>query len=333
MTIDRRRALQLGLGAAAATAAAEVPSAAWAGESATADQTATASMTDAQLARTLGAGFQNGYATVNGVRLHYVAGGSGAPLFLLPGWPETWWEYRDVMPALAQNHRVIAVDLRGMGGSDKPAGGYDKKTMAGDIYGLVQALGYQKADIAGHDIGSQVAFSYAANYPQGANRIALLDVLHPDSSFYQLPLLAPPTGGFAPWWFAFNQLTVLPEQLLAGRAQYMIDWMFDTFLVNQAAIGSTDRAVYAAAYNQPGAIAGSTGWYQAFGQDIVDLAGYGTIEMPVLGLVSSLFYPQMSAVLPTQASDATIVEVLDAGHYFIEEQPQFVIDQFNAFFV
>jgi pimeloyl-ACP methyl ester carboxylesterase len=332
MEMDRRRALLLGLGTAAA-AAAEAPSAAWAGSGSTApDATATASMTDAQLARTLGSNFQNGYATVNGVRLHYVAGGSGAPLFLLPGWPETWWEYRDVMPALAQHHRVIAVDLRGMGGSDKPAGGYDKKTMAGDIYGLVQALGYRKADIAGHDIGSQVAFSYAVNYPQGTNRIAMLDVLHPDSSYYEIPMLAPPTGGFAPWWFSFNQLTTLPEELLAGRAQYLIDWMFDSFLVNQAAIGPVDRAIYAAAYNQPGAIAGSTGWYRAFAQDIVDLGTYGKVQAPVLGLVSSLFYPQMSAVLPTQAVNATVVEVQNAGHYFIEEQPQFVIDQFNAFF-
>ena len=148
MTMDRRRALMLGMGAAAGTAAGEVPSVAWAGQSTAADATASPAMTNAQLARTLGGNFQSGYATVNGISLHYVAGGSGSPLFLLPGWPETWWEYRDVMPALAENHRVIAVDLRGMGGSDKPACGYDKKTMAGDVYGLVQALDHQKADIA-----------------------------------------------------------------------------------------------------------------------------------------------------------------------------------------
>src|SRR3712207_5820505 len=79
-------------------------------------------------------GFRSGYAKVNGIRMHYVTGGRGRPLVLVPGWPQTWWEFHKIMPALAKRYRVIAVDLRGQGGSDKPAGGYDKKTMARDIH-------------------------------------------------------------------------------------------------------------------------------------------------------------------------------------------------------
>jgi pimeloyl-ACP methyl ester carboxylesterase len=79
---------------------------------------------------------------VNGTRLHYVAGGKGQPVILLPGWPETWWSFHKVMPKLAESYRVIVVDLRGMGGSEKPADGYDKKNMAKDIYELVHQLGY-----------------------------------------------------------------------------------------------------------------------------------------------------------------------------------------------
>ena len=143
---------------------------------------------DAALVRSL-PGFENGYADVNGTRLHYVAGGKGAPLFLLPGWPQTWWEFHRMMPALAAQFRVIAVDLRGMGGSGKPMTGYDKKTMAKDIFELARHLGYEKVNIAGHDIGSMVAFSFAANYPETTLKLALLDVPHPDEFFAKLTLL------------------------------------------------------------------------------------------------------------------------------------------------
>jgi pimeloyl-ACP methyl ester carboxylesterase len=83
-------------------------------------------------------------------------------VFLLPGWPETWWSYHKIMPELAKRHRVISIDLRGMGRSDKPAGGYDKKSMAGDISELVRQLGYKQVDVIGHDIGSRSVVRGAA---------------------------------------------------------------------------------------------------------------------------------------------------------------------------
>lgn len=96
-----------------------------------------AAVSDAALVRSL-PGFENGQAEVNGTRIHYVTGGKGTPLFLLPGWPETWWEYHQIMPALAKEFRVIVVDIRGMGSSAKPASGYDKKMMARDVYELAK---------------------------------------------------------------------------------------------------------------------------------------------------------------------------------------------------
>jgi len=345
VTMNRRSALTLGMGAAVFTAAGETPALAFAAPSDAADAAGptggagpasgtAAAGSDAALAAALGGGFTSQYVTVNGLRLHYVAGGQGAPLILLPGWPETWWEYRKVMPALAAaGRRVIALDLRGMGGSDKPAGGYDKKTMAGDVLGFIKALGYDKADVAGHDIGSMVAFSFAANYPQAANRIAMLDVTHPNPGYYQIPMLPQAGAPFYPWWFAFNQVAGLPEELVTGRAQYIVDWMFDNLLLNQDAVTPLDRAIYASAYNTPDGIRGGNGWYQTFGQDITDLAGYGKVTAPLLGMVNPVFAPQMQATLPTQGTDVEVVVVPDTGHYFVEEQPQAVIDQFNKFFV
>ncbi|WP_346768322.1 alpha/beta hydrolase [Streptomyces sp. R301] len=292
---------------------------------------------DAELAGSLTGDFRSEYVTVDGVRLHYVAGGEGRPLILLPGWPQTWWEYHKVMPALAAAGRhVIALDLPGMGGSDKPATGYDKKTMARVVHGFVRALGHDEVDIAGHDIGAQVAFSFAVNHPSATRKVALLDVVHPDPSMYGIPMLPPPDAPFFPWWFAFHQVPGLPEQLLAGRTRILVDWIFDNFLLDRTAVTPSDRAVYAHAYDRPGAISGGSGWYRTFGQDIVDLGTYGKVTAPMLGMVSNLgdglFAEQMKATLPGQGTDVRVVVVPDAGHYFVEEAPQAVIDEFNRFF-
>lgn len=293
--------------------------------------------TDAELAQSLEGGFQSCFATVNGLSIHYVANGEGRPLLLLPGWPQTWWEFRKVMPALAAaGHRVIAVDLPGMGSSDKPADGYDKKSMAEVIAGLILALGYDQVDVAGHDVGSQVAFSLAANHPAAVGKVAMLDILHPDPTLYQIPIIPAPGLPFFPWWFAFNQVPGLPELLLSGRAEILIDWIFDNFLVDKTALTPLDRSVFAHAYDSADAIRASNGWYQGFGQDIADLATYGKLSAPLLGMVSGLadglFAKQMQATLPTQATDVRIVVLEDAGHYFVDEAPQAVIDEFIRFF-
>lgn len=276
-------------------------------------------------------GFRHNYAHVNGVRLHYVTGGRGEPLVLLPGWPQTWWEYHKIMPALATKFRVIAVDLRGMGGSEKPQGGYDKKTMATDVHELVKKLGYRQVGIAGHDIGSQVAFSFAANFPAATRKVALMDVLHPDEGYYQLPLLAPP-GQFVLWWFAFNQVQTLPEQLLAGRYRYLIDWLFANTAFNPDAIDERSRAIYARAYNAPDAIRASNGWYQAFHQDIADGKTYAKLTPPVLGLASVLSFEHFKAALPNVATDFLAVQIDGAGHWLAEEQPDAVARELTEFF-
>jgi pimeloyl-ACP methyl ester carboxylesterase len=326
--IDRRKFLALGAGAAAAAGLTVAASGAPAGA-----ETITGSVPSSEeLARSLPGGFTSRYAVANGIRQHYVIGGRGEPLVLLHGWPETWWEYHKVMPALAKRYRVIAVDLRGGGDTDTPASGFDKKTMARDIRELIRVLGYSSVNIAGHDIGSMVAYSFAANHPEATRKVAMLDVMHPDESYYEFRMLRAPGQPFFPWWFAFNQVPQLPEQLVSGRSRFLIDWMFDNLLLNQAAVTDFDRSVYAAAYNQPEGIRGGNGWYATFVQDIADMATYSPVNAPILGMVNSLFYPNMAAVLPTQGTNVTVHEVTNTGHYFVEEQPQVVIDELTAFF-
>ena len=274
-------------------------------------------------------GFEHGYADVSGTRLHYVAGGEGDPLVLLPGWPRTWWQFHKMMPTLARQHRVIAVDLRGMGGSQKPESGYDKKTMARDVYELVRTLGYERVGIAGEDIGSMVAFSFAANHPDVTAKLALWEPGHPDESFRNFTMLPSP-GMPHLWWFAFNQIDELPEKLLAGRFRLIIDHLVD-LQSDPALISDHDRAVYAAAYDEPSAVRASNGWYQAFGQDIDDAATYPVLNMPVLAL-GGKYFPAVQALVKGRASNIRFVEFVGAGHYLSEERPEELARELLAFF-
>jgi pimeloyl-ACP methyl ester carboxylesterase len=315
--MDRRSLLTVGAATAALAATG-------AGASA---QAAPAS-SDAELARLLG--FRSAFAEVNGTRLHYVSGGKGSPLILLGGWPQTWWQFHKIMPALAEHYRVIVVDIRGMNLSGKPASGYDKKTMARDIYELTKKLGYAQVDIAGHDIGAMVAHSFAANYPHAIRKLALLDVPHPDESLYELTLLPRP-GQFHLWWFAFNQVAQLPEQLLAGRFRPLVDHLCGLMLVDPRAISERDRAIYANAYSSPDAIRASNGWYQTFGQDIIDLKTYPRLTLPVLGLASDTSYDYLAVPLRRQAVDVRLERITGSGHYLAEEQPDAVVGHLRKF--
>ena len=294
-------------------------------------------LSDAALVKSL-SGFENGYAEVNGTQLHYVIGGKGPALVLLPGWPETWWSFHKVMPKLAEHYRVIAVDLRGMGGSDKPADGYDKKTMAKDINALIHQLGYEKVNVVGHDIGAQVAFSYAANYPQATMKLVLLDVPHPDEQLAKWPLL-PAAGTFGDkidenhayaWWFAFHQVRGLPEQLLEGREYMEQEWFFRYLLYDESAIDAKDRAVYAAAYASQDSIRAGNAWYQAFPQDILDDKTYGKLEMPVLGLAGP-GYGWLKDTLERHATDVRVIKIPNCGHFIAEEKPDETIRYLNEF--
>lgn len=283
-------------------------------------------------------GFTNEFTAVNGIRLHHVAGGAGSPVFLLPGWPETWWSYRKIMPELAKTHRVLSIDLRGMGASDKPALGYEKKSMASDLSELARALGYQQVDVIGHDIGSMVAFSFAANHPDQVCKLVMLDTPHPSSRYLNMPLLPAP-GTFGNkldedhpyfWWFAFHQVKGLPEELLEGRAGIEQAWFFRYMLKVEGAIDAKDRAVYAAAYSSRDAIRGGNGWYQAFPQDIVDDNTYGNLTMPVLGLAGP-GYGRLKAALDAKAPGSRTFRIEGSGHFVAEEKPSEMLQYLHDF--
>ncbi|QGR00204.1 alpha/beta hydrolase [Paenibacillus psychroresistens] len=304
------------------------------------DQAKNKDYSDEELVKKL-PGFKNGTKKVNGITIHYVEGGKGEPLFLLPGWPETWYAFHKIMPALAEKYHVYSVDYRGMGSSDKPESGYDKKTMASDIYALVKKLGYEKINLAGHDIGAPVAYAYAAMYPQATKKLAMMDASHPNDNFLKIPILPPPgvydvdnpdRAKFY-WWFAFNTIPELPEQLLQGKQlDIAYNWLFDYLAYEKGAITKEERAIYIAAYAKPGALRAGNNWYRAFRQDIEDLKTYKNLSVPVLGIGGVSGYKNLDLFLHAHATDLKLVKLDKCGHWIAEENPQETIKLFKEFF-
>jgi pimeloyl-ACP methyl ester carboxylesterase len=268
-------------------------------------------------------GFASRFTDTNGINLHYVEGGIGEPLIMLPGWPETWWAYHKVIPLLASKYRIIVVDLRGMGSSGKPLAGYDKRNMAKDVYELMQTLGYSSVHICGHDIGAHVAFSFAANYPEATRKLIMIDTPHPDESMYQLPMLPIPGLSYTyPWWLAFNQVKDLPEVLLAGRMRLVIDWVFNALLKNANSITDFDKSVYSQSYDSPEGIRSSNSWYQTFTQDIQDIKTYPRVNVPTIGIASNSSFEMLSGFLTKFCTDIEIEKIEDSGHFLLFEQPR-----------
>ncbi|WP_179266454.1 alpha/beta fold hydrolase [Asanoa hainanensis] len=277
-------------------------------------------------------GFEHGYAVANGVRLHYEIGGEGEPLVLLDGFPRTTHALHGIMSELVKRYRVIAVDYRGQGGSDKPADGYDKKTMARDVYELVRGLGYDKVHIAGGDMGGMVAYTFAANHPEATAKLALWDA-GPFGPSHATIASFPRSGAGNPWWYPLSHVDGLPAKLLAGRFRPLVDWAADHFAVHPEKITEADREVCARAYASPEAVTAAFATYGAYHQDIVDNATYPRLAMPVLCLGNSSTLPFLKSELADNFPDnAHYVTIDDTGHYIAEEQPEAVAAELEKFF-
>ncbi|MVN91285.1 alpha/beta fold hydrolase [Mucilaginibacter aquatilis] len=285
-------------------------------------------------------GFESHIIHVNGVDLHYVDNGIDKPVIVcMPGWPQTWYSYKNLALPLSGSYRVIVVDIRGMGGSAMPTNGYDKKTMATDIYHLIITLKLQNVTVMGHDIGGMVAMSLAYNYPQVVQKLIVADGLHPNEGIFQMPLIPAP-GTFTEkidnqqpytWWMSFNQVKDLPEKLLEGRFRFLLDWLFSYVMLDESKIPAFERDIYANVYNQPERIRASNAWYQTFGTDIADAKSYTKLSMPVLGIASNVSYGYYKYALPSCASNFELIHLPNTGHYMFEENPEEVCKAIEIF--
>ncbi|MYU07997.1 alpha/beta fold hydrolase [Streptomyces sp. SID8366] len=282
------------------------------------------------------AGFTHRWVEGEGVRLHVVEGGrpGGPTVVLLAGFPQTWWAWREVMPALAERFHVIAVDLPGQGHSERPQGGYDTHTVAARVQAALSALDVPKYWLVAHDVGAWVAFSLALKYAERLHGVALLDAGIPGIT---LPESVPldPERAFKTWHFAFHLVPELPETLLTGRERAYVDWFLRAKTLSPDTFDGAEVDQYAAALAAEGGLRASLAYYRDAPRSARanhEALERGRLTVPVLGISSSHgSIPDMAASIGPWAERITGVVIPGAGHFIPDEQPGAVVAALTAF--
>jgi pimeloyl-ACP methyl ester carboxylesterase len=272
---------------------------------------------------------------VNGIELHYVIAsegkGKGYPIVLLHGWPQTWYEWRHIIPELViNNYTVIAPDLRGLGDSEKPQTGFDKKTIAEDIYQLVKKLGYDKIYLVGHDWGGAVAYSYAAEHPEDVIKMIILDIFLPGFGYEE-------AGNFSPdgiWHLSFHAVRDLPERLIEGKEDVYLNWFYD-WTYNQSALTAEAREEYIKQYSKPGALRAGFEYYRAAFEDAEQNKKYAQqkLDMPILTIGGEAGIGNFTTTsFQMVANNVTGITIPNTGHFIPEERPNIVTNLMFDFF-
>ena len=271
------------------------------------------------------------YAQLPGLRMHYAIAGAGDPVLLIHGFPQTWHEWRNVIPALAERYTVIAPDYRGAGDSDRPQGGYDKHTVMEDLRALVHQLGHRRVRVVGHDIGAMVAYRYAAVHPDEVQQLVLMDAPVPGTAALDQVRAMPRA-----WHANFHNVRDLPELLVAGHERAYLTHFFKSRFTRPDALSAQDIGVYVDAYSAPGALRASFELYRAWDQDAQDNRPYleRKLEMPtlVLGAGASASGALLESMMHAIASRGQFQMVAGAGHWLCEENPREVERHLLDFF-
>jgi pimeloyl-ACP methyl ester carboxylesterase len=275
---------------------------------------------------------QHAEADLGEVRLHYVTAGAGPAVLLLHGWPQSWRMWEAIIPGLADRYRVVAPDLRGLGDSARPAGGYDKRTVANDVWRLMtEVLGEQSFFLVGHDWGGPTAFSLAAQHRDAVKRMAIFDAPVPGDGS--------PVFHAGRWHHGFHWEDGLAEALTAGREDIYLRFFYRTFGGRPDCVPEAAQQDYIRAYSQPGAMTAGFAYYRAMQQDILDneamLARDGRLRMPVLCYGGPLGRGRGMGAIDSWRRVAEDVRggiAEGCGHWIPEERPDWVTAQLLAFF-
>lgn len=264
--------------------------------------------------------FRTQEIATNGVTIHVRVGGKGPAVVLLHGYGETGDMWAPMAADLARDHTVIVPDLRGLGLSSKPVGGFDKKTQAGDVAGVMDALKVAKADLVTHDIGNMVGYAFAVQHPERVTRFVLIDAPLPGVGPWEEVLKNPLL-----WHFRFGGPDM--ERLVAGRERIYLDRFWNEFSATPAAFTEGSREHYAKLYAKPGAMHSGFMQFAAFDRDAIDntafLAAKGKLNMPVLAIGGEKsFGPMMATVMRFAASNVQEGIIPGSGHWIMEENPK-----------
>jgi len=263
-------------------------------------------------------GFRHQNIQTDGATLYVRVGGSGPAVVLLHGFGDTGDMWAPLAAKLAHTHTVVVPDLRGMGLSSHPEGGYDKRTQAADIRTVLTKLNIDQADVVGHDIGTMVAFAYAARYPDKTTRLVVMDAPVPGVPPWEQIVRSPKL-----WHFSFGGPDA--ERLVKGRERIYLDRFWNEFAGNPAKIDEATRVHYARLYAKPGAMHSAFAQFLSIPQDAEDnqktLAT--KLPMPVLAIGGAKSFGENEAiVMRNAASNVQALVIPDAGHWLMEEQTQ-----------
>src|SRR5262245_28473197 len=277
--------------------------------------------------------FTSRYVDTGSVRLHAVTGGEGPPLLLIHGWPGSWYYWRLVMPALARDFTVIAVDQRGIGLSDKPEEGYDTGTLANDLVGLMDALGHEQFAVVGVDTGMLIGYALAADHPDRVVRLAVGEA--------PLPGITPPTPLILPdavvdrlWHIPFNQLAETNEKLVRGREDIFFGAEFAASAgTNKLSAANVQYYVDGLA-SSPEALHGSFQLYRAFGASAAQNVERKTrrLQMPVLAMGGAESSGSMvEETMKLTADDVRAIVFPGVGHWLAEQAPDELVAALTDF--
>lgn len=274
------------------------------------------------------AGFRTQAIPTDGATLHVRICGQGPAAVLLHGYGETGDMWAPLAAELARDRTVVAPDLRGMGLSSRPEGGYDKKTQGKDVAQVLDALRIARADVVAHDIGNMVGYAFAAQYPERVGRFVLMDAPLPGIGPWEKVLKSPLL-----WHFRFGGPDM--ERLVAGRERIYLDRFWNEFSADPRTFGEAAREHYARLYAQPGAMRAGFAQFAAFGQDARDNQGFlarGKLAMPVLAVGGAAsFGPTRAAVMRAAADDVQELAIPGSGHWLMEERPAATVAAVRAF--
>jgi pimeloyl-ACP methyl ester carboxylesterase len=203
--------------------------------------------------------FTSRIVEAGGLRQHVVIGGDGPPLLLVHGWPETWYAWRLLMPSLAEDFTVVAVDQRGMGLSGKPEDGYDNGTLAGDLIALMDALGHERFAVVGHDTGMVISYALAADNPDRVDRLVAAEIPGAPGAVPAPPLFVPGPLNNKLWHIPFNRAGRVAEQLVSGREDIFFGYEFAVQGGNPLPSEVIDY--YVRGFTSPESLRGGFGFY------------------------------------------------------------------------
>lgn len=273
----------------------------------------------------------HGFADLGEVRLHYVTAGQGPAVLLIHGWPQTWYMWRKLIPGLAQRYRVVAPDLRGLGDSSRPVSGYDKKTIANDLWRLMRAvLGEQRFFIVGHDWGGPTAYALAAQHRDAIRRMVIFDVPVPGDGT--------PVMFNNRWHHGLHWELDFPEALTAGREDIYLGFFYRNWGARPDVISEEDQSEYLRTYRLPGAMRAGFNIYRAVHQDIEDnqrFLAQGKLKMPVL--VYGGPHGRGRGMLALESWQRVAENVTGGiaegcGHWIPEERPEWALAETLRFF-